>query len=154
MICANPRETGNCRDGALSSKSKDMKLRDFYSSTTMVAGLVCLVLGIGNWTVGSVESSKYQALLRKTSRTGLEETYRSFQELDRQKNAEALKRINNDRQKYNAARAKLNFFFVVLSGGKLLFVIGALLALSATVSLIRRDARINIRKVFGAGDGT
>jgi hypothetical protein len=100
-----------------------------------------------------VESSKYQALLRKTSQTGLEETYRSFQELDRQKNAEALKRINNDRKKYNAARAKLNFFFVVWSGGKLLFVIGALLALSATVSLIRRDARINIRKGFGAGEG-
>ena len=120
----------------------------------MVSGLVCLVLGIGNWTVGALESSKYQALLRKTSQTGLEENYRSFQELDRQKNAEALRRINNDRQKYNAARAKLNFFFVVLSGGKLLFVIGALLALSAAVNLIRREARINIRKVFSAGEDT
>jgi len=112
----------------------------------MVSGLVCLVLGIGNWTVGALESSKYQTMLRKTAQTGLEETYRSFQELDQQKNAEVLRRINDDRKKYNAARAKLNFFFVVLIGGKLLFVIGALLALTAAVSLIRRDARMKISK--------
>ena len=126
-----------------------MKIREIYSSSVMVSGLVCLVLGIGNWTVGALETAKYQALLRKTSQTGLEETYRSFQELDQQKNTEVLRRINDDREKYNAAKVKLNFFFVVLTGGKLLFVIGALLALSAAVSLIRRDARMKIRKAVG-----
>ena len=127
-----------------------MKIRDIYSSSVMVSGLVCLVLGIGNWAVGALETAKYQALLRQTAQTGLEETYRSFQELDQQKNAEVLRRINDDREKSNAARVKLNFFLVVLSGGKLLFVIGALLALSAAVSLIRRDARMKIKKAVGA----
>jgi len=126
-----------------------MKIREIYSSSVMVSGLVCLVLGIGNWAVGALETAKYQALLRKTAQTGLEETYRSFQELDQQKNTEVLRRINDDREKYNAAKVKLNFFFVVLTGGKLLFVIGALLALSAAVSLIRRDARMKIRKAVG-----
>ena len=115
----------------------------------MVSGLVCLVLGIGNWTVGALETAKYQGLLRKTAQTGLEETYRSFQELDQQKNAEVLRRINGDREKYNAAKVKLNFFFVVLTGGKLLFVIGAILALSAAVGLIRRDAHMKIEKAVG-----
>ena len=123
-----------------------MKIREIYSSYVMVCGLVCLVLGIGNWTVGAIETAKYQALLRKTAQTGLEETYRSFQELDHQKNEEVLRRINDDREKYNAARVKLNFFFVVLTGGKLLFVVGAILALSAAVRLIRRDARRKITK--------
>ena len=123
-----------------------MKIREIYSSYVMVCGLVCLVLGVGNWTVGAIETAKYQALLRKTAQTGLEETYRSFQELDHQKNEEVLRRINDDREKYNAARAKLNFFFVVLTGGKLLFVVGAILALSAAVSLIRRDARRKITR--------
>jgi hypothetical protein len=123
-----------------------MKIREIYSSSLMVSGLVSLVLGIGNWTVGALETAKYQALLRKTAQTGLEETYRSFQELDQQKNAEVLRRINDDREKYNAAKVKLNFFFVVLTGGKLLFVIGAILALCAAVGLIRRDAHMKIKK--------
>ena len=126
-----------------------MKIREIYSSSVMVSGLVCLVLGIGNWTVGALETAKYQALLRKTAQTGLEETYRSFQELDQQKNAEVLRRINDDREKYNAAKVKLNFFFVVLTGGKLLFVIGAILALSAAVGLIRHDAHMKIKKAVG-----
>jgi hypothetical protein len=126
-----------------------MKIREIYSNSLMVSGLVCLVLGIGNWTVGALETAKYQALLRKTAQTGLEETYRSFQELDQQKNAEVLRRINDDREKSNAAKVKLNFFFVVLTGGKLLFVIGAILALSATVGLIRHDARMKIKKAIG-----
>jgi hypothetical protein len=43
-----------------------MKLREMYSSHAAVGGLLCLVLGIGNWVVGAVESAKYQALLHKT----------------------------------------------------------------------------------------
>ena len=129
-----------------------MKIREFYSSYAMVCGLVCLILGIGNWTVGAIETAKYQALLRKTAQTGLEESYRSFQELDHQKNEEVLRRINDDREKSNAARVKLNFFFVVLTGGRLLFVVGAILALSTAVRLIRRDASMKIRKVVGLSE--
>src|SRR3970040_2309747 len=91
-------------------RSKLMKVRDIYTNTLFVSGLICLVMGVGNWTVGVVETSKYQALLYKTARTGLEESYRSFQELDHQKNEEVLRRINADREKYNGASVKLNFF--------------------------------------------
>jgi len=125
-----------------------MKIREVYSSSSMVLGFVCLVLGIGNWSVGAIESAKYQALLRKTAQTGLEETYLSFQELDHQKNEEVLRRINDDREKYNGAKVKLNFFFVVLNGGRILFVVGAVLTLSAALGLIRRDARSKIRKII------
>ena len=80
--------------------------------------MVCLLLGIGNWIIGAVETAKYQNLLHKTAQTGLEESYRNFQQLDEQKNEEVLRRINEDREKYNAARVKLNFFYVVLTGGE------------------------------------
>jgi len=108
-----------------------VKVREMYSSYLMVSGIVCLVMGIGNWTVGAIESSKYQALLYKTARTGLEESYRNFQQLDHQKNEEVLRRINEDREKYNGARVKLNFFYIVLMGGRALFIIGAILTLAA-----------------------
>jgi hypothetical protein len=124
-----------------------MKPREVYSSWLMISGVVCLLMGIGNWTVGAIETSKYQALLYKTARTGLEENYRKFQELDHQKNEEVLRRINEDREKFNGARVKLNFFYVVLTGGRVLFFLGAAVSLIALVRLIRRDALIKIKRL-------
>jgi hypothetical protein len=126
-----------------------MKARDLYSSYLIVAGVVCFVMGIGNWIVGAVETSKYQNLLHRTERTGLEESYRSFQELDHQKNEEVLRRINEDREKYNAARVKLNFFYVVLMGGRTLFLVGVMLLLWSVIRLIRRDTRITVGRIVG-----
>src|SRR5882724_4043056 len=123
-----------------------MKARDIYSSYLLMSGIVCFVLGIGNWIVGAVETTKYQNLLHRTEQTGLEESYRSFQELDHQKNEEVLRRINEDREKYNAARVKLNFFYVVLVGGRALFIIGAILTLAAMVYLIRRDTQVKVQR--------
>ena len=125
-----------------------VKVREIYSSALLVSGLICLVMGVGNWTVGAIETSKYQALLYKTARTGLEESYRSFQELDHEKNEEVLRRINADREKYNGARVKLNFFYVVLIGGRVLFFLGAALSLIALVRLIRQDSQTKIRRLM------
>src|SRR5438132_13815135 len=124
-----------------------MKARDIYSSYLLIVGAMCLVLGIGNWIVGAVETTKYQNLLHKTAQTGLEETYRSFQELDHQKNEEVLRRINDNREKYNAARVKLHFFYVVLTGGRVLFLLGVLLTLWSLIRLIRRDAQLKIKRL-------
>jgi hypothetical protein len=124
-----------------------MKVREMYSSSLLVAGFICLIMGIGNWTVGAIETSKYQALLFKTARTGLEENYRNFQELDHQKNEEVLRRINEDREKFNGARVKLNFFYVVLTGGRVLFFVGVVLSLVAVFRLIRQDARLKIKRL-------
>jgi len=126
-----------------------MKARDIYSSYLLIVGAMCLVLGIGNWIVGAVETTKYQNLLHKTAQTGLEETYRRFQQLDHQKNEEELQRINENREKYNAARVKLNFFYVVLIGGRVLFLSGAVLTLCSLIRLIRRDTQFKIRRLEG-----
>lgn len=131
-----------------------MKVRQLYSDGLVVAGLICLVMGVGNWIVGAIETSKYQALLFKTARTGLEENYRNFQELDHQKNEEVLRRINEDREKFNGARVKLNFFYVVLTGGRVLFVLGALLTVAAVVRLIRREARMRIKQITELDEAT
>ena len=105
------------------------------------------MLGIGNWVVGAIETTKYRSLLHKTAQTGLEESYRSFQELDHQKNEEVLRRINEDREKYNAARVKLNFFYVVLIGGRVLFLLGAVVTFWSLIRLIRQDARLKISRL-------
>jgi len=125
-----------------------VKAREIYTSHLMVAGIVCVVMGIGNWTVGVVESSKFQALLYKTARTGLEESYRNFQQLDHQKNEEVLRRINEDRERYNGARVKLNFFYIVLIGGRVLFIVGTGLVLAGMFYLIRRDSRAKVKRLL------
>jgi uncharacterized BrkB/YihY/UPF0761 family membrane protein len=132
--------------------ASNVKVREIYSSYLVIAGVVCLTLGIGNWTVGAIESTKYQSLLHKTAQTGLEDSYRSFQELDHQKNEEVLRRINEDREKYNAARVKLNFFYVVLTGGRILFLLGLLLTLFSMIRLIRRDAQMKLKQIAGLTD--
>lgn len=124
-----------------------MKPRDLYSSHVLVAGIILLFLGLGNWIVGAVQVTQYRKLLESHSRTGLEESYRSFQELTRERNQGILRRINEDREKYNAARVKLDFSYVVLRGGRLLFLAGLGLALFALIKLIRQDAFIKIRRL-------
>lgn len=124
-----------------------MKPRDVYSSYLLVAGALCLILGLGNWIVGAVEITRYQGLLHKTAQTGLEESYRSFQELDHQKNEEVLRPINEDREKYNAARVKLDFYYVVISGGRALFLLGALLTFFALIRVIRQDTLAKMRRL-------
>src|ERR687895_2819988 len=123
-----------------------MKTRDVYSSYSLILGILFLFLGAGNWIVGILESAKYQALLHKTAQTGLEESYRSFQELDQQKNEEVLLRINQDRERYNAARVKLDFYYVVLIGGRWLILIGACVTVASIIRLIR-DAPLSITTI-------
>jgi len=121
--------------------------RDLYSSRLFVVGAALLVLGIANWGVGAAESSRLQNILHKSAQTGLEESYRRFRELDHNKNQEVLRRINADRDKYNAARVKLNFYYVVAAGGKLLCVAGLALTFWALVRLIRQDTEVKMKKL-------
>jgi hypothetical protein len=85
----------------------------------------------------------------RPAQTGLEESYRNFQELDQQKNEEVLRRINDNREKYNSARVKLNFFYVVLTGGRLLCVLGLIITVFAVFRLIQRDTQLKIGKIGG-----
>jgi hypothetical protein len=124
-----------------------MKLKDIYSSYLLVTGFVLLILGIGNWMVGAMEVTKYQGIMENTARTGLENSYLSFQELDYQKNEEVLRRINQAREKYNAARVKIDFYSVVLSGGRWLFILGLVLSAVALMRIIRRDTMAKMDKL-------
>jgi len=124
-----------------------MKLKDIYSSYLLVTGFVLLILGIGNWMVGAMEVTKYQGIMENTARTGLENSYLNFQELDYQKNEEVLRRINQAREKYNAARVKIDFYSVVLSGGRWLFILGLVLSAVALMRIIRRDTIAKMDKL-------
>ena len=124
-----------------------VKPKDIYSNYLLVAAMIFLILGIGNWIVGAVQVTKYQEMLRNTTKTGLEDSYRSFQELDHRKNKEVLRRINEGRDKYNVARVKVDFYYVVLGGGRLLFFLGLFSTFFVSIRLIRQDTLAKIRRL-------
>lgn len=117
-----------------------MEFRSLYLNPIFVVGVVLVLLGAGNWIVGAVQVAHYRALVDTGTKTGLEDSYRSFRELTPRKNREVLKRIHEEREKHHAARVKVDFFHVVLRGGLLLFLIGSGLAFSAVFKIRRRHA--------------
>lgn len=117
-----------------------MKARELSSNYLLLGGLLLLVLGVGNWVAGATESARYRRLLHRTAQTGLEESYRIFPHLDVRKNEEVLSRITEDRERYNAARVKLEFFNVVLNGGKLFCFVGVILLSFGFLRWLREDA--------------
>ncbi len=105
-----------------------MKFKDLYLKPGFVVGLVLVLLGAGNWIVGSVQVSHYRAVVSAGSKTGPEGGYGSSRERTPQESREVLGRIHEEREQYDAARVKMDFFYVVLAGGLVLFVTGLALA--------------------------
>ena len=123
-----------------------MEFRNLYLNPFFAFGVVLVLLGGGNWIVGAVQVAHYRAMVNAGSKTGLEDSYRSFRELTPRKNREVLSRIHEEREKYDVARVKVDFFHVVLKGGLLLFLVGLGLTFSALFKFVRRDAPMKIRK--------
>jgi hypothetical protein len=126
-----------------------MKLREVYSSYLLATAFLLMFLGVGNWIVGVTQIARYEGMERIVKPTGLEDSYRNFQELDQQKNEGVLRRINEDREKYNAVRLKLDFYNIVLSGGRLLFLVGLVLGLMAAIRALRQDPFAKLHKLSG-----
>lgn len=124
-----------------------MKFRRLYLNAFFVVGVVLVLLGAGNWIVGAIQVAHYRVLVEAGSKTGLEDSYRSFRELTPRKNRGILSPIREEREKYDAARVKMDFFHVVLSGGLLLFLVGLGLTFSALFKFLRQDAQTETRKL-------
>jgi len=83
----------------------------------LVAGGLLVLLGLGNWTTGAVRTRPYLDYLQAHPGPRLQ-----TQDLK----AELLEPPDNERQERDVARAKLEFYQLVQSAGRLLVVIGAI----------------------------
>ena len=117
-----------------------MKARHLYLNPLFAFGVVLVLLGAGNWIVGAVQVAHYRGLVDAGSKAGPDDSSASSRELSWSKNTEILGRIHEEREKYNAARIKVNFFYVVLRGGLLLFFTGFGFGVFALVKTLRQDA--------------
>ena len=91
----------------------------------IVGGVLLVLFGIGNWLTGAVRTRPYLEYLEqhpgpRFSRQGLK--------------AELLEPPDEERQERDVARAKLEFYQVVQSGGRFMVLLGSVSLLGGWVA--------------------
>ncbi len=119
-----------------------MKSRQIYLDPFFAFGVVLVLLGAGNWVVGAVQVAHYRALMDAGSKMRAEDRAGGSGESGSTKSTEILGRIHEEREKYNAARIKVDFFYVVLRGGLLLLLMGLGFSGFAFVKTVRRHTPV------------
>src|SRR5215470_8476133 len=103
-----------------------MQPRRLYQSRLLVLAITLLVLGIGNTIIGSQKLGQYQAVVAEGRARGYFPD--AAVSTDR-----ILRPLDDEGERYNIGRAKVDLYHVVLSGGLLMIAVGMLLTLIAWI---------------------
>ena len=116
-----------------------MKLPDLYGDWRIIAGVVLILLGTGNWLVGLNSIVQYRRLVVATPYSN-NELYRNFDELDARTDGAVLAPLNQEERTVSYAAAQMDFYHAVFLTGCFLFAVGLMVAVMAFIGAIRRDA--------------
>jgi hypothetical protein len=107
----------------------------------VLVGLLLAAIGLGNIYTGSTKTTEYEQLLttggvqsespRQTQTTRLEPHLRST----------LLESLAGHRDPFSAARAKVDFYRVVYSGGRLLTLLGVFCTVAGIIHFWYRETR-------------
>ncbi|MBI3301212.1 MAG: hypothetical protein HYZ72_03920 [Deltaproteobacteria bacterium] len=109
--------------------------RLLYKSHLFVAGVTLIVLGLGNYLAADSKVAHYQELVAETAPQIHTAPSFLLHEQGRPFPSEAWER-------WEIARAKLDYYHVVLSGGRLMMMIGMVCTILALIRLRRQRARL------------
>ena len=87
-----------------------------HKSMLLVAGVLLILFGVGNWATGAVRTRPYVEYLRLHPGPKLR---------NQNLKADLLEPPDEERQERDVARAKLEFYQVVLSGGRFMVLLGS-----------------------------
>jgi hypothetical protein len=93
-------------------------------SPLFLIGVVLLTIGFGNWYAGVDKGAEYERLLAAGNLPTPVDDYEDFQELNARTTATLLNPLQRGSDEYTLANAKLDFYRVVQSGGRLLVILG------------------------------
>ncbi len=99
--------------------------RRYYQSRFLVTGVSLLVLGAGNVLIGSTKLVQYERVVAEGRARGY------FP--DTGTSSGILRPVDDEGERYNIGRAKIDLYHVVLSGGLLMLGLGAILTAAAWV---------------------
>jgi hypothetical protein len=126
--------------------SESMKPPDVYSDWRIVGGIALIILGAANWTIGLRRTEQYDRMIAQAANLGhVEESYRSFDELDPHTDAAVLEPLTAEQRKVSYAAARMDFYHATFLTGQVLVVAGLTLAALGFVAVIRRDTLIAMR---------
>ena len=86
-----------------------------YKDMLLVAGVLLIAFGVGNWVTGAVRTAPYAEYLRLHPDPRIPNSSLK---------AELLAPTDDERQGRDVARAKLEFYTVVQSGGRFMVLLG------------------------------
>ena len=111
-----------------------MQARRLYQSRLLVLASTLLVLGIGNTIIGSRKLDQYQAIVAEGRARGYFPD--AAGSTDR-----ILRPCDDEGERYNIGRAKVDLYHVVLSGGLVMMAVGAVLSIIGWLRL-RLEERV------------
>ena len=96
-------------------------------------GLVLLGLGFGNWYTGRDKVLEHEQLLAAEAPPARVESFEEFRELDGRTNAALLRPLQGGNDAAAIINAKLDFYKVVQSGGRILMLVGLFCAAAGLI---------------------
>lgn len=99
-----------------------MQPRRLYQSRLLVLAVTLLVLGIGNTIIGTQKLAQYQGIVAEgRSRGYFPDAVGSTDRI--------LRPLDDEGERYNIGRAKVDLYHVVLSGGLMMIAVGVVLTI-------------------------
>ena len=113
-----------------------------YKNAFLVAGVLLILLGIGNWVTGAIQQQPHAEYLRLNP--GPKIGHATPQ-------SEILEPPDDKREERDVARARLEFYQLVQSGGRFMVLLGATCLVAGwAASLVPRHP--NLRPTARAGE--
>jgi hypothetical protein len=101
----------------------------WYKSTLLIAGVVLLLLGVGNWVTGTIRLREHEAIVRTPLPTphGVTHPHAGHS--------------GSSQEEVEIARGRMDFYHVVASGGRLMVLTGFVLVTFALARRLRPQAK-------------
>lgn len=96
-------------------------------------GLLLIVLGIGNWYTGRDKTAEHEQLLANGNLTTTVGEFQDFPELNARTTTTLLSSLQRGSDRHSIVAAKLDFYKVVQSGGRILVLIGSFCAAAGLI---------------------
>lgn len=93
-------------------------------SPLLLVGVLLIIIGAGNWYTGVDKGAEYERLLAAGNLPTSVDDYQDFRQLTARTTATLLGPLQRGSDEYTLANAKLDFYKVVQSGGRMLMLLG------------------------------
>ena len=102
-------------------------------SPLLPVGLLLVIIGFGNWYTGQDKGAEYERLLATGNLPAPVEQFADFHELNAHTTATLLSALQRGTDEYTIVNAKLDFYKVVQSGGRLFILFGLFCAAAGMI---------------------